>query len=46
MDLYRKKERKKERKRLGEFYWIDDQRDQEIVECEINDTQVIRFFEK
>ena len=44
MDLSRKKERKKERKRLGEFLQIYDQKDQEIVECEIEYSQVIRFM--
>ena len=29
----RKKERKKERKGLGEFYRIDDQKDQEIADA-------------
>ena len=34
----------KERKRLGEFLQIYDQKDQEIVECEIEYSQVIRFM--
>ena len=37
-----KQARKKERKELREFYRIDDQKDQEIVECEINNFQIIR----
>ena len=36
MDLYIKKERKG----FGEFYQIDDKKDQEIVECEINNFQI------
>ena len=39
------KERKNERKELWEFYPIDDQKDQEIVECEINNFQIIRLSE-
>ena len=39
----RNKERNKERKGLGEFYQIDNQKDQEIAECE-NNFQVIRFL--
>ena len=38
-----KQARKKERKELREFYRIDDQKDQEIVECEINNFQIIRL---
>ena len=33
-----------ERKGLGEFYRIGDQKDQEIAECEVNNLQVIRFL--
>ena len=39
------KERKNERKELWKFYRIDDQKDQEIVECEINNFQIIRLSE-
>ena len=42
----RKKARTKERKELREFYRIDDQKDQEIVECEINNFQIIRLSQK
>ena len=38
MDLQREKE-------LWEFYRIDDQKHQEIVECEINNFQIIRLSE-
>ena len=40
----RKKARKKKRKELWEFYRIDDQKDQEIAEREINGAQAIRFL--
>ena len=40
MDVQIKKERRKE---LREFYQNDDQKDQEIVECEINNFQRIRL---
>ena len=40
----RKKARKKKRKELWEFYGIDDHKDQEIAEREINGAQAIRFL--
>ena len=40
MDVQIKKERRKE---LREFYQNDDQKDQETVECEINNFQSIRL---
>ena len=39
-----KKARKKKRKELWEFYGIDDHKDQEIAEREINGAQAIRFL--
>ena len=40
MDVQIKKERRKE---LREFYQNDDQKDQETVECEINNFQSIKI---
>ena len=41
--MHLQREREKERKELWDFYRIDDHKDQEIVDCEINNVQIIRL---